>query len=175
MIFETAIEELEGIVKKLEAGNVSLNESISLFEKGISLSDACSIMLKEAKQRIEVIKSENYKENEYFQLHQRLNNLKRSSDAMKKGGFKILWKSDNVFACARFYKEELYIAITSMEKEDTKEVNIPIIFFGKQFSIPSSDIFGSEITVEKIESGQEVVKIAPGVSYLICASVNNRV
>lgn len=63
--FETAIEELEGIVKKLEAGNVSLNESISLFEKGISLSDACSIMLKEAKQRIEVIKSENYKENEY--------------------------------------------------------------------------------------------------------------
>ncbi|MBQ3600651.1 MAG: alpha amylase N-terminal ig-like domain-containing protein [Lachnospiraceae bacterium] len=119
--------------------------------------------------------NENYKENEYFQLHQRLNNLKRSSDAMKKGGFKILWKSDNVFACARFYKEELYIAITSMEKEDTKEVNIPIIFFGKQFSIPSSDIFGSEITVEKIESGQEVVKIAPGVSYLICASVNNRV
>ncbi len=63
--FETAIVELEGIVKKLEAGNVSLNESISLFEKGINLSDACSKMLQEAKQRIEVIKNENYKENEY--------------------------------------------------------------------------------------------------------------
>lgn len=63
--FETALADLEDIVKKLEAGNVSLNESISLFEKGIALSDMCSKMLENAKQRIEVIKSENYKENEY--------------------------------------------------------------------------------------------------------------
>ena len=63
--FETALADLEDIVKKLEAGNVSLNESISIFEKGIALSDMCSKMLENAKQRIEVIKSENYKENEY--------------------------------------------------------------------------------------------------------------
>lgn len=63
--FETALSELEQIVKKLESGNTGLNESINLYEKGIELSDLCNKMLENARQKIEVIKNENYKENEY--------------------------------------------------------------------------------------------------------------
>lgn len=62
--FEKALSELEDIVKKLESGNVGLNESIELYEKGINLSDTCNALLENAKQRVEVIKNENYKENE---------------------------------------------------------------------------------------------------------------
>lgn len=63
--FETAIAELENIVKKLETGNVGLNESIELYEEGIGLSNICVSMLDNAKQKIEVIKNESYQENEF--------------------------------------------------------------------------------------------------------------
>ena len=65
MDFETALQNLENIVKKLESGNVGLNESIKLYEEGIVLSDYCSKMLDEAKQKVEVIKNNNYVENEF--------------------------------------------------------------------------------------------------------------
>ena len=63
--FETAIVELENIVRKLENGNAGLSESIELYEEGIKLSNICVNMLDNAKQRIEVIKNENYQENEF--------------------------------------------------------------------------------------------------------------
>ena len=39
--FESSIAELEKIVEKLESGNVTLNESIELYQKGIKLSEEC--------------------------------------------------------------------------------------------------------------------------------------
>ncbi len=50
--FETALNELQNIVEKIESGECTLDESIKLFEKGISLSDSCTKMLTDAKQKI---------------------------------------------------------------------------------------------------------------------------
>ncbi len=58
--FEKNISELNGIVSQLESGNVGLNESIALYEKGMKLSAACMKVLSEAKQKIEIIQNENY-------------------------------------------------------------------------------------------------------------------
>lgn len=46
MNFEQALARLEEIVKILENGDVALNESLSLFEEGISLSKFCEAELK---------------------------------------------------------------------------------------------------------------------------------
>ena len=43
--FEQSISELEEIVSQLENGDVTLDESLSLFEKGIKLSKGCQKML----------------------------------------------------------------------------------------------------------------------------------
>ena len=53
--FESSIAELEKIVEKLESGNVTLNESIELYQKGIKLSEECNVILENAKQKIEYI------------------------------------------------------------------------------------------------------------------------
>ena len=53
--FEKALEELEKIVEKLEEGNVPLEESISLFEKGKTLCNQCIAKLTEVEKRISVI------------------------------------------------------------------------------------------------------------------------
>ena len=53
--FEAAIAELEGIVKKLEEGDLPLEQSLQLFERGIQLSRFCHARLEEAERRIEIL------------------------------------------------------------------------------------------------------------------------
>lgn len=53
--FEKALEELETIVSKLEKGQVELDESITLYERGAALKAHCDAKLKSAQERIEKI------------------------------------------------------------------------------------------------------------------------
>jgi len=56
--FESAMSELEDLVTKIEAGNLSLEESLKEFEKGITLSRVCQKALTNAEQRVKIL-SEN--------------------------------------------------------------------------------------------------------------------
>ena len=53
MSFEESLTELEGIVDKLEKGQLSLDEGLMLFEKGIKLVRECNTKLKSAQQKVE--------------------------------------------------------------------------------------------------------------------------
>jgi len=53
--FETALSELEQIVAKLETGDLPLEASLELFEKGIKLSRECRERLSKAERRIEIL------------------------------------------------------------------------------------------------------------------------
>ncbi|GAB6267662.1 MAG: exodeoxyribonuclease VII small subunit [Smithella sp.] len=53
--FEDALEKLEDIVKKMEAGDIPLDESLKSFEEGIRLIRFCSAKLEETERRVEVL------------------------------------------------------------------------------------------------------------------------
>jgi exodeoxyribonuclease VII small subunit len=53
--FEAAIAELESIVKKLEEGDLSLEQSLELYERGVTLSRYCHARLEAAEKRIEIL------------------------------------------------------------------------------------------------------------------------
>ncbi|MBS1819956.1 MAG: exodeoxyribonuclease VII small subunit [Acidobacteria bacterium] len=53
--FETALAELDALVKKLEEGELSLEQSLALYERGVQLSRFCHARLEEAERRIEVL------------------------------------------------------------------------------------------------------------------------
>jgi len=53
--FEKALEELEGIVKKMEEGGLSLNESLALFERGVKLSRFLREELEKTERKIEIL------------------------------------------------------------------------------------------------------------------------
>jgi exodeoxyribonuclease VII small subunit len=55
MSFEKALVELEGIVKKLEKGGLSLNESLALFEKGVKLAKYLREELGKAEKKVEIL------------------------------------------------------------------------------------------------------------------------
>lgn len=53
--FEKNLNALEGLVKKLEAGELSLDDSLKQFEKGIKIARECQESLANAEQRIQIL------------------------------------------------------------------------------------------------------------------------
>jgi exodeoxyribonuclease VII small subunit len=56
--FNKGLLELEEIVIKMESGDLELEESLKLFEKGVELTRRCQTALNQAEQRISVLTSE---------------------------------------------------------------------------------------------------------------------
>lgn len=55
--FENSIKKLEEIVNKLESGDTTLDEALTLFEQGIKLSKSCQKMLDNAEKKVSVLMS----------------------------------------------------------------------------------------------------------------------
>jgi len=53
--FEDAVHELKAIIDKLESGNVSLEESLTIFEKGVDLITFCHKKLNEVQKRVQIL------------------------------------------------------------------------------------------------------------------------
>jgi exodeoxyribonuclease VII small subunit len=53
--FEAALAELDALVKKLEEGDLTLEQSLALYERGVQLSRFCHARLEEAERRIEIL------------------------------------------------------------------------------------------------------------------------
>ncbi len=54
--FEQALAELEAIVDQLERGDLSLEESLQSFERGVALTAICQRALSQAEQRVEMLR-----------------------------------------------------------------------------------------------------------------------
>jgi exodeoxyribonuclease VII small subunit len=57
--FENALEELEKLVSSMEEGDLTLEDSLQAFEKGIKLTRECQTALKKAEQKVQVLINEN--------------------------------------------------------------------------------------------------------------------
>ena len=53
--FEACLDELEKIVRELENGDLALERSLELFERGMGLSETCRKQLEEAETRVELL------------------------------------------------------------------------------------------------------------------------
>jgi len=53
--FEDALHKLEALVRKMESGELSLEESLKAFEEGIRLARQCAQKLDDAERRVEVL------------------------------------------------------------------------------------------------------------------------
>ena len=53
--FEKALAELEGLVERLERGDVPLDEALRTFERGVALTRQCQARLQAAQQKVEIL------------------------------------------------------------------------------------------------------------------------
>jgi len=56
--FEKSLEQLEDLVRELESGNMGLEDSLALFEKGVTLAKDLAKRLEEAKTKVESLSKE---------------------------------------------------------------------------------------------------------------------
>jgi exodeoxyribonuclease VII small subunit len=77
--FEAALSELEAIVRKLEEGDLTLENSLGLYERGIALSRYCHTRLEDVERRIELL-------NERGELRPAPPNLTGGDEPDRKGG-----------------------------------------------------------------------------------------
>jgi len=55
--FEESLDELERLVEQMEGGEMTLEESLGAFERGIALTRSCEQALKAAEQKVEILSS----------------------------------------------------------------------------------------------------------------------
>ncbi len=58
-VFEDSMNELEKLVEQMEQGDISLEESLKAFERGIKLTRACQQSLQEAEQKVQILLEKN--------------------------------------------------------------------------------------------------------------------
>ena len=58
-LFEDSLAELEQLVSQLEQGDISLEESLKSFERGVTLTRICQKSLQEAEQKVQVLIEKN--------------------------------------------------------------------------------------------------------------------
>ncbi len=61
--FEKSLEELEKLVETMENGDISLEDSLKYFERGIELTRLCQKSLKEAEQKVEILVGQDQQNN----------------------------------------------------------------------------------------------------------------
>jgi exodeoxyribonuclease VII small subunit len=57
--FEDSLAELEQLVNRLERGDISLEESLQAFERGVNLTRTCQKALQEAEQKVQILIDKN--------------------------------------------------------------------------------------------------------------------
>ncbi len=57
--FEDAMSELEQLVEQMEKGDISLEESLQAFERGIKLTRTCQKSLNDAEQKVQILMEKN--------------------------------------------------------------------------------------------------------------------
>ncbi len=58
-LFEDSLAELEQLVSQLEQGDISLEESLKSFERGVNLTRTCQKALQEAEQKVQILLEKN--------------------------------------------------------------------------------------------------------------------
>ena len=58
-LFEASMEELEKLVEQMEQGDISLEESLKAFERGIKLTRTCQQALQDAEQKVQILLEKN--------------------------------------------------------------------------------------------------------------------
>lgn len=61
-LFEDSLEELEHLVEQMEQGDLSLEESLKSFERGVKLTSTCQKALQNAEQKVQILLNKNGKQ-----------------------------------------------------------------------------------------------------------------
>ncbi len=83
IVFEKAISRLEEIAAALEKNDVSLDESLKLFEEGVRLGKFCELKLKDVEQKVTILKSLDINDETIKNINSKTNDKNENEDSSK--------------------------------------------------------------------------------------------
>ncbi|MCR5254864.1 MAG: alpha-glycosidase [Acetatifactor sp.] len=110
---------------------------------------------------------EDFEKGKHYELYSTLAKKRTSSKALTEGGMKVIQAGDYVVSIARFYEDEVVLAVVS-ENDEACEVEIPVGVVGAYDRIPKKDIFGSELDFSQNEENLSIkLKVPAKGAYFI--------
>ena len=99
-------------------------------------------------------------------MYKTLSHLKLESTALTEGGMKFLYAEGRTISIARFDDKEAFIAVASMDEQDTV-IRIAPGSIGTVLPEEGKDIFGHEFRAEKVDDNTADLTVPAGKTYLI--------
>ncbi len=92
--------------------------------------------------------------------------LRKNYDAFSRGGRKVIYDDGYIIAIARFFKDEVFLGVLSMEEED-KEITLPLKLVGASAPEGERDMFGISIKGRAAENGDYILSVPAEGSLLM--------
>ncbi len=107
-----------------------------------------------------------FENSDTYKLYQTLAHLKRDRKAFSEDGMKFLYAENGVVAIARFYGDEVFAAVMSVNDEDT-EIVLPIGAVGAASIKNDCDVLGEPIEYTAVDSKRILMKVKAHQSYMM--------
>lgn len=104
--------------------------------------------------------------NQYLKLYKQAISLRRHEAAFSKGSRQVFYAKDYVFAVARFFGDDVYIGVISMD-EGAQRIKLPLELVGADMPQENIDVFGKAFEGGANESGEYEITIEPESGLLI--------
>lgn len=111
-----------------------------------------------------------YKDSDTYKLYSTLAHMKAEHKALSEGGMKFLYAKDDIVAIARFYENEVYVAVVSTN-EETQKIVLPVGSVGGNMTGDSKDVFGRELNYTKLDERNIELTVEAHQSYFIDCTI----
>ena len=106
------------------------------------------------------------KERTNFKVYQKLNELRRNESAFSEGGRKVLFAKGNILAVSRFFGDNIYLGVISMEDEDMI-IHLPVKNVGALGPYKNTDEFGTSFEGKILDDGEYELLVPARSSFIM--------
>ena len=106
------------------------------------------------------------KERTNFKVYQKLNELRRNESAFSEGGRKVLFAKGSILAVSRFFGNNIYLGVISMEDEDMI-IHLPVKNVGALGPYKNTDEFGTSFEGKILDDGEYELLVPARSSYIM--------
>ena len=106
------------------------------------------------------------KERTNFKVYQKLNELRRNESAFSEGGRKVLFAKGSILAISRFFGDNIYLGVISMEDEDMI-IHLPVKNVGALGPYKNTDEFGTSFEGKILDDGEYELLVPARSSFIM--------
>lgn len=107
-----------------------------------------------------------FEQTETYRMYRKLAHLKTEKKAFSEGGMKFLYAKGQIVALARFYEDEIYVAVLSVSRQ-AETIRLPLGSIGGAVPKGNTDLFGRTLSYKRLDERSIALTVEAHQSYLM--------